>query len=59
MNSFVQDNIAVVLWKQGKHAEALAMWENVLRVQVATLGPEHLDVAATQVLVNFSRFLFS
>ena len=47
MNPFVQNNIAVVLWKQGKLAEAMELYQEVLRVRVATLGPEHPDVAAT------------
>ena len=47
MNPFVQNNIAIVLWRQGKLAEAMELYQEVLRVRVATLGPEHLDVATT------------
>ena len=44
---FVQNNIANVLYEQCKLAEALKMHQEVLRIRVATLGPEHPDVAAT------------
>ena len=47
MHLCVQSNIASVRRKQGKLAEALQMHQEVLRVRVATLGPEHLDVAKT------------
>ena len=57
MHSFVQNNIAVVLHKQGKLAEAMEMHEEVLRVRVATLGPEHLDVAKTYH--KYDIFFFS
>ena len=47
MHSFLKNNIASVLYAQRKLAEAMKLYQEVLRVRVATLGPEHLDVAAT------------
>ena len=41
-----------MLHKQGKLAEAMELYQEVLRVRVATLGPEHPDVADTQVPQN-------
>ena len=43
----VQSNIANVLDDMGKLEEALEMHQDVLRVRVATLGPEHPLVADT------------
>ena len=56
MHSFLQNNIALVLNSQGKYPEALEMHQNVLRVRVAILGPDHPDVATTKVLRFFKIF---
>ena len=45
MRAFLQENIGIVLDKQGKLAEAMELYQKVLQVRVATLGPEHPDVA--------------
>ena len=42
-------SIAMVHSEQGKHAEALAMWENVLRARVAKLGSDHVEPAKTKI----------
>ena len=39
--------MAIIYAQLGKHADALPMWEDVLQVQVKTLGLEHPVVAAT------------
>ena len=41
-------SIAAVLRNQGKHDAALILYSEVLRVRVATLGSEHLDVGDTK-----------
>ena len=51
-------NIGNVFLKQGKLAEALQMYQEVLRVRVATLGPEHLDVASTYNKYDLLFFRF-
>ena len=47
MGVFLQENIGIVLKKQGKLAEAMELFREVLRVRVATLGPDHPRAAAT------------
>ena len=49
MHSFLQNNIAAVLYEQRKLAEAMELYQEVLRVRVAALGPEHPHVAGTKV----------
>ena len=41
-------SMAIIYAQLGKHADALTMWENVLQVQVKTLGLEHPVVADTK-----------
>ena len=48
-DSFLQENIASVRADQGNLTEAMELYQEVLRVRVATLGPEHPVVADTQV----------
>ena len=48
MHVYLQENIAAVLVEQGKLAEALEMLQEVLRVRVATLGPDHPLIAGTK-----------
>ena len=38
--------MAIINAQLGKHADALTMWEDMLQVQVKTLGLEHPDVAS-------------
>ena len=49
MRAFLQENIGIVLDDMGKPEEAMELHQEVLRVRVATLGPDHPDVADTQV----------
>ena len=39
--------IAAVYYAQGKHDDALTIWQDVLQVRVKILGLEHPDLAAT------------
>ena len=41
MSAFLQVKIANVLDDMGKPEEAMELYQEVLRVRVATLGPEH------------------
>ena len=53
----LQENIGIVLWKHGKLAEAMELYQEVLRVRVATLGPEHPDVGNTYYNITCAHSL--
>ena len=60
-----QNNIAMVLEKQGKFDEALELYEMALKTTIEALGHNHVDVAMTygnmanveQQLGNFQKAL--
>ena len=58
IGAFLQEDIGIVLKKQGKLAEAMELYQEVLRVRVATLGPEHPHVAATYTKYDPDFFSF-
>jgi len=41
-------NLAIALAQQGKHEEALTQMQDVLRIERATKGPEHVDTLTTR-----------
>ena len=43
-----QNNLGIVLTKQGKYPEALEMYDRCLKTREKVLGRNHPDVAATQ-----------
>jgi tetratricopeptide (TPR) repeat protein len=53
----LQENIGIVLMDQGKLAEAMELYQEVLRVRVATLGPEHPDVGNTYYNITCAHSL--
>ena len=48
--------MAIIHAQLGKYADALTMWDDVLQVQVKTLGLEHPDTAATQNNIGIVLF---
>ena len=57
MHSFLQNNIANLLDDMGKPEEAMELYQEVLRVRVATLGPEHPAVGETYYNITCAHSL--